>query len=44
MNITINLRFFKKENSGLPSDIDSAYLAFNSLSTIGLYWELFVLV
>ena len=48
MNITINFSFlvclFFKENSGLPSDVDSTYLAFNSLFTIGLYQEFSVLV
>ncbi len=33
-----------KENSGLPSDVDFTWLAFNSMFINGLNWDLSLLV
>ena len=41
--ITINLIVFK-ENSSLPSDVDSIWVAFNSMLINGLNWNLSFLV
>ena len=43
--ITINLIFFFfKENSDLPSEVDSVWVAFNSMLINGLNCDLYILV
>ena len=42
--ITINLILFFKENSDLPSEVDSVWVAFNSMLINGLNWDLYILV
>ena len=44
MIIAIDFRLFFKENSGLPSDVESTQVPFNSMFVNGMNWDPSLLV
>ena len=44
MNCSRQLDYFFKENSDLPSEVDSVWVAFNSMLINGLNWDPYILV